>query len=149
MFQVIQVEIQSFQHFFHGIRVAIVQGRIRGDTRADLVKISVPGIVLHDLVDVELSFRSWSDESHVSFDHVPQLRQFVQVVFAQISAYFGHALVVLVSVELWSIFLRIDAHATEFVNGERSAEAPDSFLFEDYGSAVFTLNQEITKQKQR
>lgn len=148
MFQVIQVEIQSFQHLLHGICVTIVQGRIRGDTRTDLVKIGVPGIPLHDLVDVELSFRSWSDEGHVPFDHIPQLWQFVQVVCAQVSAYFGHALVVLVSVKLRSIFLRIDAHAAKFVNGERSAEASDSFLFEDYGSAVFTLHQAVAKQKQ-
>lgn len=149
MFQVIQVEIQSFQHFLHGVCVTIVQGRIRGDTRPDLVKIGVPGISLHDLVDVELSFRSWSDEGHVPFDYIPQLRQFIQVMCAQISAYFGHALVMLVPVELWSIFLCVDAHAAKFINGERSAEAPDAFLFEDHGSAVFTLNQAITKQKQR
>lgn len=62
------------------------------------------------------------------------------MVRAQVSAYFGHALVVLVSVKLWSIFLRIDAHAAELVYGERSAEAPDAFLFEDHGSAVLTLH---------
>ena len=73
MFQVIQVEIQSFQHFLHGVCVAVVQGSVGSDARPDLVKIGVPGITLHDLVDVELSFRSWADEGHVPFDHIPKL----------------------------------------------------------------------------
>lgn len=71
MSQIMQVGIQSFQCFFHGVRVAIVQDSIGSGTRPDLVKIGILGTVLYDLVDVEPSSRLWSDEGHVSFDYVP------------------------------------------------------------------------------
>ena len=56
MFQIIQIQIQSFEHLFHGVRVAIVQCGIRGNTGTDLVKVNISWVTFDNLVNIEFSF---------------------------------------------------------------------------------------------
>ena len=145
--QVIQVKLQPFQHLLHGIRVTVVQGGVRRDTRADLVEVNIPWVTLDNLVYIIFSLWPRTDESHVTFYHVPQLRQLVQVVIAQEMSNLGHTLVVLVPKQLRAVFLRVHAHAAELVNGERSAETPDTFLLKDSRPAIFAFNKDVAQQK--
>ena len=146
--QVEQVVAQAAQHLLEGVRVAVVQRGVGRDTRTDLVEVAIAGIALHDLVDVELAFRARADEGHLADEHVPQLGQLVQVVFAQELAHLGQAGVRTALVQGRAELLGIQAHAAELVDIERTAEAADALLLEDGRPAVLTLHRDVAHQEQ-
>ena len=83
VFQIFQIHLQTLQHLFHGVGIAVVDGCHRRDARTNLVETFVSRIVLHNLVDIELSFRTWPNKRHVTNQHVPELWQFIKVMVAQ------------------------------------------------------------------
>ena len=142
--EVVEVKFESSQHFLHGIRVAVVECGVGGDAGAHAVEFRVSRVVLHDLFDVEGSFRAWSDESHVSDEDVPELWQFIQVVRAEEASCGCQAVVgVQVAAELWSLFLGIHAHGSEFSDEERFAAASDSLLFVNHVRSKFFSHLKI------
>src|SRR3712207_5708329 len=107
MLQIVKVELQSAQHLLHRVGIAIVERGVGSNAWPNLIEERVALVVLHNLVDVELAFGSWSDESHVATENVPQLWQLVKMVVAQEPANLRHAMVALMAEQLWSIFLGI------------------------------------------
>ena len=95
MLQIVKVEFQASQHLLHRIRIAIIEGGIGCNSRPDLIEILVSRIMFHDLVDIELPLRSWSDESHIPFEHIPQLRKLVEVMSPKESSHFRKSRVAL------------------------------------------------------
>lgn len=147
MLQVVEVELQSSEHLLHGVGVAIVEGGVGGDTRANLVEEAVTRVVLLYLVDVVLALRSRPDERHVADEDVPELWELVEVMVAEEHANLGHAGVFLVPEELRTIFLGIHPHAAELVDIERSPEAPDSFLLEDGWATILPSDEDIADEE--
>ena len=58
VFQIEQIVAQTAKHLLQRIRIAVVERGIRGHARTDLVQVTIAGITFHDLVDVELPFRT-------------------------------------------------------------------------------------------
>ena len=95
MLQIVEVKLQSAQHFFDGVGIAVVERGIRGDARAYLVELLVTAVALHNLADIIGTLRTVAHKRHVAHQHIPQLGQFVQMVFAQKLAHLGQPGVVL------------------------------------------------------
>lgn len=148
VFQIEKVVAQTAQHLLKGVGVAVVEGGIGGDTRANLEQVTVAGIALHNLVDVELALGAGTDEGHIATKHIPQLGKLVQVVLTQELAHTGEPHVLTARIECGAVLLGIEPHATELVNIERTTETPDTLLAEYGRSAVFALHSQVTNQKQ-
>ena len=71
MLQIEQVVTQAAEHLIDRVRIPIVERGVRGHPRTDLVEVTVTGITLHDLVDVELPFRTGADEGHITDEDIP------------------------------------------------------------------------------
>lgn len=149
MLQIIEVELQATQHLRHRIGITIVKGGIGCYARTYLVQELVAGIVLHYLVDIELTFRTRPDESHVTDEDIPQLGQLVEMMLAQELAHLGQSRVLAVTIELWPIFLCIHSHAPKLVDMERTAKTPYALLAEYRRTTVFPLHHDVTYQEER
>ena len=51
--------------------IAKTTQQLRGHTRTDLVQEAIAGIAFHDLVDVELAFRTGADKRHITDEDIP------------------------------------------------------------------------------
>ena len=71
MLQIEQVVTQAAEHLIDRVRIPIVERGVRGNARTDLVEVTVTGITLHDLVDVELSLRTRADKRHITNEDIP------------------------------------------------------------------------------
>ena len=71
MLQIEQVVTQAAEHLIDRVRIPIVERGVRGHTRTDLVQVTIAGIAFHDLVDVELSFRTGADKRHITDEDIP------------------------------------------------------------------------------
>lgn len=107
-----------------------------GDARFDVMAIGVFGVFLFELFDEVRPFRSRTDEAHVAVEDVEDLRQFVEPGGADEFSDFGNARVVFGGQLGTGIFFRIDAHGTEFVDFIFLAEASDTDLTIEDGTAV-------------
>lgn len=92
MLQVVGVHIQA-QHLLHRICVSVIEGCVGNHTRANLIQILISRVTLHNLVYVELSFWSWTNKRHIATNHVPELREFIQMMFSQKLADMGKPLI--------------------------------------------------------
>lgn len=147
--QIVQIVTQPAEHLLHRVGIAVVERGIGGDSRTYLIEKTVTGIVLHNLINVELAFRTGTDECHIAPKDVPQLWKFVQMVFAQELADFGQTGIHSSCIELRTCRFGIDAHAAELVDVKRTAEATDAFLLENGRTSVLALHCDIAYQKQR
>ena len=123
VFKVVEVELQSSEHFLQGVGVAVVECGVRRHARAYGIELLVARVALHDLVDVELAFRAVADECHVASYDVPQLWELVEMMGTQKAAHARQSRVVESSVEqqLRAVFLGVAVHAAEFVDIKRLA----------------------------
>ena len=71
MFQIEQVVTQAAEHLIDRVRIPIVERGVRGHARTDLVEVTITRITLHDLVDVELAFRTGADKRHITDEDIP------------------------------------------------------------------------------
>ena len=71
MLQIEQVVTQAAEHLIDRVRIPIVERGVRGHPRTDLVEVTVTGITLHDLVDVELTLGTGTDKGHVAHEDIP------------------------------------------------------------------------------
>lgn len=113
-----------------------------GDARFDVMAIGVFGVFFFEFFDEERPFRSGTDEAHVAVEDVEDLRQFVQASGADEFAYFGNAWVVFCRQLGTGIFFRIDAHGTEFIDFIFLAEAADTDLAVEDGTAITEFNSQ-------
>ena len=143
MLQIVEVELQTTQHLLHRVGVAVVERGVRGHARSNLIEIDVARVVLNDLVDVELAFRSWTDKGHVAFEHVPKLGQLIEMMVTEEAADLRHAVIAVVIGQLRAMFLGIHLHASELIDVERFSIHADSLLLEDGGTTIFALYQQI------
>lgn len=113
-----------------------------GDARFDVMAIGVFGVLLFELFDEERPFRSGTDEAHVAVEDVEDLRQFVQAGGTDEFADFGNTRVVFRRQLGTGIFFRIDAHGTEFIDFIFLAEAADTDLAVEDGTAITEFNSQ-------
>ena len=141
--QIEQVEPQAAEHFLHGVRIAVVDGGVRGHARSQLVQQPIARIALHDLVDVKLTLGPGADERHIPDQHVPQLGKLVEVMPPQEPADPGQPFVRLPFVKHGAILLRVQPHAAELINIERAPAQTDALLPEKGRSAVLPLDGDV------
>ena len=146
--QIEEVVAQAAEHLLDGIGIAVVEGGVGGDPRTDLVEVAITGIALHNLVDVELAFGTWTDKGHLATEDVPELGKFVEVVLTKELADLGHAFVFAAGIQGGTCLFGIELHAAELVDVERTTETADALLLENGGTAVFALDSNVTEQKQ-
>ncbi len=63
------------------------------------------------------------------------------------AAYASHSRIVFMSIELWTICLRIDSHCTELTDDERLPEPSDALLPEDGRASIFVFDQYVANKK--
>ena len=129
--QIEQVIAQATKHLLQRIRIAVVERGLRGHPRTDLVEVTVTGITLHDLVDVELPFRTGADKRHITDENIPQLGQLVQMMLTQELTRTGHAGIRTSFVKGGTEFLSVQTHTTELIDMKRTTKTADTLLLED------------------
>lgn len=148
MLQVEKIKVEPTQHLLHGVGVTIVESGVGCYAWPDLIEINVTRVVLNNLVNVVFAFGPRAYEGHVALHDVPQLWQLVEMVVAKESSHLRHAAVLFVAEELWTVFLGVDAHASELIDGERTAKPANALLLEDGRTAILALHQDIANKKQ-
>lgn len=148
MLQIKKIVAQATEHLLDGVGIAVVEGGVRSDTRADLIEVAITGIALHNLVDVELALGTGTDKGHLPAEDVPKLGKFVEVVFTKEFADLGHAFVLAAGIQGGTCFFGIELHAAELVDVERATETADTLLLENGRTAVFALDSNVAEQKQ-
>ena len=91
--------------------------------------------------------RSGPHETHIPFQYIPQLGQFVELVFADEVSDACDAVVVLADGDE-TLTLSVSAHGTEFIESEGLSAQSDAFLYEETRSLATQLNQQPKNQKQ-
>lgn len=106
--------------------------------------------MLHDLVDIILALRAWTNERHITFDDIPQLGKLIEVVLAQFGSNMRQSGVIgrLDKFGYAAIF-RILFHGAELVNPERLAMTSDALLAIDDGQAILTPDSNGTESHER
>ena len=149
MFKIVEVVLQTDQHFFHRIGIAIIKCGITRHARTDLIEHIIPGILFLYQLDIIGPLRTRSDKGHITNEHIPQLRQFVEMTLTEETSDLRQAMVIVTTLEQRRTPLfRTNLHGTEFIDGKGSAEASDTLLLEDGGSAVFPSYRQITEREQ-
>ena len=105
--------------------------------------------MLHNLVYIELTLRSWTNECHVANEDIPKLRQLIEMMFAKELTNLCHSVVAFVLIKGRTIFLGIHSHATEFVDIEWSAKPSYALLLEYSWTAIFFPYCYIADEKER
>jgi hypothetical protein len=103
--------------------------------------------MLHNLVDIEFTFRARTDKRHIALYNIPKLRKFIEVMSPKECSNMSQASFLIVLEELRTIFFCIHSHASEFIYVERFAESADSFLFKDSRSIIFSFYEKIAYSK--
>lgn len=132
MLDVIEVVLDLFSGLVDVGRVALAHLRPAGDTGFDHVPVAVEGEFLVEVSDEVGLLGAGSDQAHVAFQDVHELRQFIDAVFAQHSAHSCNAGVVL-ACELIRRFF-VEAHASYLVDLE-GLVAPANTCLGVYGRA--------------
>lgn len=104
--------------------------------------IGVFGVFLFELFDEVRPFGSRADEAHVTVEDVEDLRQFVEPGGADEFPYFRDARVVVRGQLGAGIFFGVRAHGTEFVDFIFLAEAADTDLAVEDGTAITEFNSQ-------
>ena len=137
MTQIVEVVLQTLQHFLHRVGIAIVQSCIRSDTRPYLVEVCVTLIVLQNLVNIELSLWTRAHKRHIALEDIVQLRKLIEVMSANKLSHTSQTGIVSATrlAQLRSHLLGIHSHRAELIDVEWSAETAYTLLFEDWISA--------------
>lgn len=149
MLQIIQVELKPTEHLLHRVGIAVVERRIRGHTRADLIEILIARVVLHDLVYEVFPLGSVPHKGHIADKNIPKLRQLVEMVSPEKFPYPRHPRIVLVLIERRSVLLGIHPHAPELIDIERLPVESDALLTEDGGRPTLNLQQQEAQDHER
>lgn len=148
--EVVQVHPQPLQHFLHRVRVAVIERGGREKAGAQLVQQLVVGVDGPDLVHEELALRARTDKAHLALEHVPQLRELVQMVLAQETPHTGQTFVALPAAQCRpAVRLRRGDHGTELVERENLPVIAHTFLPEDGFPAVLALYGDVDDQEHR
>ena len=149
MLQVEQVVTKATEHLIDSVRISIIECSIGRYTRTNLIKVTVTGVTLHNLINVIFPLRTGTNESHLADEYVPQLGKFIQMVFAQEFTNLCQTSILTALIQRRAGFLRVQPHASEFVDIERTTETPDALLLENSRTAVLMLHRNIAYQEQR
>ena len=143
MGHVVEVHLQSAQHLFYRVGVAVIERCHGEDARAYGIELGVARVVLHNLVDEELPFGSWSDKRHVADEDVPQLRELVEMMVAQETSYARQSVVVLFAEVRVVVVFGMRHHRAELIELEGPSFIADALLAVDGRSAVFEAHTKI------
>ena len=126
------------------VLVHILYGSIVGDAGFDVEHLPLlRGIHLH----IFPHLRPGPHETHIPSQHIPQLGQFVELVFADEVPDACDAVVVLADGDE-ALTLRVSAHRTELVESEGLAAQSDAFLYEEARPLAAQLDKQPENQKQ-
>ena len=148
MVEIKEVEVETAEHFFHRVGIAVIQRGVRGDTRTNLIQQLVLGIALHDLIDVELALWTGTYKRHVADKNIPQLRQLVEMMLAKELARPGEAAVVVACQKGRTVFLGIGLHAAELQYAKGLTMEANTLLAIDGWPSVVALDDNETIQEQ-
>lgn len=147
MFEIIQIIFQTFQHLLQCIRIAIIKGGIRRDTRPYLVKTDIAGILLHDLVDKELTFGTRAYKRHVTLQDIPELGQLVEMMLANESAHLREPVFLLdTRAELGTCLFGINPHGPKLIDKEGLASLPDTLLLVNGRATAYLYSHKAYKE---
>ena len=76
--QVIQVILQSFQHFLYRVGISVIERSVGGQSRSDLIQVSITLVVFLHVLRV-LLFHKLSDVSWLSYETIG-LNDFLLIV---------------------------------------------------------------------
>ena len=148
--QVVQVHAQPFEHLLHRVRVAVVERGGREQAGTQLVEQRVGGVDVHDLVHEEPALGARADEAHLALEHVPQLRELVQMVLAQETPHAGQPPVVRTAAQRrTAVGFRRGDHGTELVQREGLPMIAHTLLSENGLAAVLPLDGGVDDEEQR
>ena len=83
MMKVFEVEIETTEHLFHRVGIAIVKRGVRSHSWTYLIQQFILWIVYHYLVDIELALRTRTYKRHVTYQDIPQLGKFVKMMLTK------------------------------------------------------------------
>ena len=128
MLQIVEVHLQTHHHLVDGVGIAVLKRGIAGNAWAQSVEALVATVALHNLVDVVFPLRARTHKGHIAREHIPKLRQLVEVMGAQETAYACQSRVVVLLQQLLALFLCVNHHAAELVDVERPPTESDTLL---------------------
>src|SRR6476660_1876609 len=124
-----QVVLQLLQRVFDAGPVGVAHLRPAGETWPNDVPLAIEGDLPRQLVDELRALRTWTDQAHVSLEHVPQLRQLVETAAPQEAADRRHADIALLrGPDGTRRLFRISPHRSELVEREDAAVLADASL---------------------
>ena len=134
--QILQIHVQTREHLLHGVGIAVVERSLRRQPRAYLVELGVIGVMLHNLVDENLSFRAVADERHIATEYVPELWELVQMIVAEEVADRCHLRQTLLLGTGDAVLLGILMHGAELQDVEWTSMEADTLLTIDRLTAM-------------
>ena len=148
--KVVDVVIQAGDHLLDGVRVAIVQGGVAGNTGGQLEQILETVVTLHDLVHEVQALGTVAHEAHVSHKDVPELRKLIQVMGAEEAADTGETGVVLSAAQGGNTHgLGIRTHGAELDQVEQASAFAHALLPVEDGAAVIQLDKQGAEGDER
>ena len=145
MLQIEQVITKTAEHLLHRIRIAIVERSIRSHPRTNLIKKPITRILFHNPIDVEFAFGTRTDKSHIANEYIPQLGKLIQMVLAKELSYSGQSGILSTRIQGRTKLLRIQPHALELVDIERTSKTTNPLLFENSRTTILPLHGQITE----
>ena len=134
--QIIQIHMQTTQHFFHRIGVSVFQRSFRCQTGTHKIYIFIILIMTHDFIYKILPLRPRAHNTHISFEHIPKLRQFVKMTLAEEFAVAREFSIIFRS-EARSFTLGLNKESAELIYIERLSAEAYPFLPENHAAFVF------------
>src|SRR5215207_1400947 len=111
VFDVVEIVLDALLE--RGVATPAVDLRPAGDARLDLVAEHVLRDAVLELLDEVGPLGAWTDEGHVPPEHVPELRQFVEIELAEPAADRRAARVIVSRPDRTGVVLRAQIHRTE------------------------------------
>src|SRR5437667_12538255 len=97
---VIKIVLKLVNRVFFVFAVGIVDLRPAGDARLDQMAKVVKRDLLFVALDTFFPFRSRTDQAHVAFEHVPQLRELIEPQSSEPFSYWRNSGIVLARVKV-------------------------------------------------
>src|SRR5687768_9059762 len=100
------------------------------------------------MIHVSRHFRARADEAHVAFQYIPELRQLVQLAFAENATDPGDTGIAILG-DRGPDLIRLSYHGPEFVDTERLAMEPNPDLPVEDVTAIGQLYYSRNQRKER
>src|SRR5690554_4275054 len=110
--------------------------------------MAIMGRYLHNLIDVKLTLGSGAYETHIAFEHIKKLWDFIHARLPHKFPDGGNTRIV-TAAQLWTCIFCIFIHGSELVNIKRHVVLTDAFLFKKYFSGRGQFYKHCQRNKDR